>query len=364
MKFRSSLLAGLVMVCCMVTAQAQLKPGFDPQEYLEMLDLVRRQSDLPKPVSGSGTAYFTHDYQSPEVGLFNRWDLWVRADKKLAVINIRGTVGETESWLENYNAAQILAIGSLQLDKNTRFDYKLAADSSAHVHAGWTLGLAYLAPTIVEKVKACYSQGIKEYIIMGHSQGGAIAFLLTSYLHYNNDIPKDIVVKSYCSAAPKPGNQEYAYDFDFITRGGWAMRVVNARDWVPESPFSTQTTSDFNEVNPYRGMKKSLKGQSFMVRKGANYLYNRMDRPTKRSARRFTNILGGFVFKRIQKKLPDLQKPHYISSHSYMTAGVPVVLMPDAAYNKLFPFDGKNVFVHHLLDPYAYLVNSIYLSGN
>ena len=48
-------------------------------------------------------------------------------------------------------------------------------------------------------------------------------------------------IKTYCSAAPKPGNLFYAYDFEHITEGGWAFNVVNSADWVPELPSTTQT---------------------------------------------------------------------------------------------------------------------------
>jgi hypothetical protein len=74
------------------------------------------------------------------------------------------------------------------------------------VHVGWLLALAYLAPTITQKIDEYSKQGIKDFIIMGHSQGAAISFLTTSYLYYlqkDGKIPADIRFKTYCSAAPK-----------------------------------------------------------------------------------------------------------------------------------------------------------------
>ena len=62
-------------------------------------------------------------------------------------------------------------------------------------------------------------------------------------------------------------NINYAYDFDYINRGGWGLRIVNASDWVPETPFSLQTTRDFATVNPFTDVKKILKKQKFPVRK-------------------------------------------------------------------------------------------------
>ncbi|HPN72156.1 MAG TPA: hypothetical protein PLZ32_21680, partial [Saprospiraceae bacterium] len=75
------------------------------------------------------------------------------------------------------------------------------------------------------KIDSLYKTGTKEFLIMGHSQGGAIAYLMTSYL-YNlqqlGQLPIDIKFKTYCSAAPKPGNLYYAYEYEAMTQGGWA----------------------------------------------------------------------------------------------------------------------------------------------
>jgi len=335
-----------------------LKPGFDPQEYLSALKLPEREDSLDNEKDYNGYKFL---YLSPEVGLFNRWSLWERKSDGVIVIKIRGTVPKNESWLANFYAAMIPAIGSLQFDDTTRFDYQLAAPGTkAYVHTGWTVALGYMAPTIVSKLLEQYSAGKRSFIILGHSQGGAIAFLLRSYLYYNKKIPRDITIKTYCSAAPKPGNLNYAYDFDFITRGGWALRVVNTADWVPETPFSLQTLKDFNDVSIFMNVKPRLKELNFFVRLYAKSVYNKMNRTTKRSRRRFNRILGHRVYTLIKKTLPNFKEPEYANSHNYMLAGVPVVLFADGEYFKKFPFDGKNVFVHHAFEPYEYLVEKYY----
>src|SRR3984885_12617163 len=99
---------------------------------------------------------------------------------------------------------------------------------------------------------------------------------MRSYLYYlqqKGDLPADIVFKTYCSAAPKPGNMYYAYDFDFITRGGWAYAIVNGADWVPETPFSIQTLRDFNPTNPLIHVKDILRKQKFFLRLAGNIVY-------------------------------------------------------------------------------------------
>lgn len=353
-----SFICGL-LACIYLPLQAQhLQPGFDPKEMAGLLQLAGHggdSSDLHKSTEG-----FTLLYTSPEVGFYNRWQLWKRSDG-VGVIQIRGTIMKVESWLANFYAAMIPAKGSLQLTDSTRFDYQLAADTAtAYVHVGWTMALGFMAPDIVAHIKELYAEGVKEFIVSGYSQGAGIAFLTRSYLEYLPGMPEDIVYKTYCGAAPKPGNLYYAYDFDMITRNGWGYRVVNSADWVPETPLSLQTVQDFNAVNPFINLKGGLKKQKFFVRLYGNMVYNKMTRATNRSVRRFRKYLGNTVYKISSKSLPQLKQPAYVNSNNYMTAGVPIILMADETYHQKFPFDGQNVFVHHMPDKYLYLLQQYY----
>ncbi|MNS43968.1 Lipase (class 3) [compost metagenome] len=199
-------------------------------------------------------------------------------------------------------------------------------------------------------------------IIFGHSQGGAIAYLTRSYLQYlpATQLPKDIIYKTYCSAAPKPGNLYYAYDFDFITRDGWALRVVNTADWVPETPLTVQTLSDMNQANPVVDYKNSIQSMSWLVRMYVNSAYKKMDRTADKGVKYYQKYLGNMVFKQVKKTLPQLKEPAYAPSNYYLPAGTQVVLMADSAYYQNFKFTGKNVFVNHMYEPYLYLLNKYY----
>ncbi|WP_343671673.1 lipase family protein [Chitinophaga sp.] len=339
-----------------------LKPGFDPKEYADMLAICFLTADTPwtKKVTPPDDARLI--YRSKETGLYNRWDLWTYHGN-IAVISIRGTVGNKDSWLENFHAGMIPAIGTFQLNDSTNFRYRFAKDSNAYVHAGWTLALASMADSVVAKIKDCYRQGIHDFIITGHSQGGAITFLLRSYLEYIDDpaFPKDITIKTYSSAAPKPGNLYYAYDYDFVTRNGWGFRIVNTRDWVPETPFSLQTTRDFNTPNPFMYVKKSLRKQPLLARIVLRYMYGRLDNSSKRAARRMQRVLGKRLYAMVKKTLPGYKMPPFVYSHHYSPAGVPIILAPTADYDTKFPFDGKNIFVHHAYEPYQYLLEKDFI---
>ena len=361
MGIRISLFCFLILFFGRNNAVGQhLSPNFNPSEYSELLKLVDRMADTPwTKVTNTPPRDCKLVYRSPVVGLENRWDLWLRRDG-VGIISIRGTNGTSTSWLENFYAGMIPAQGKLKLNDSTIVPYKVAQNPKAYVHAGWMLAVAAMGPDMIRKINEYYQQGIYEYIIFGHSQGGAICFLMRSYFEYAEGLTKGLVFKTYASAAPKPGNQEYAYDFDYISRDGWGLRVVNTRDWVPETPFSVQTTRDFTTVNPFTDISGAIKAQKWPIRGALRYMYGRLDRPTKRSSRRLQRVLGKFAAKRVQKILPEYGRPDFVNSHSYTPAGTPVILYPVNGYDEKFPFNGKNVFTHHMLGPYRWELEQIY----
>lgn len=370
------LLGSMIVFAWPVAAQQYLHPGFDAAEYRELLRIghanffgsqdsvgVAAEPAEGKPRIGKPEQY-VFQYRSAEVGMRNRWELWLRKDRHVAVIAIRGTIGDPVSWLENFYAAQVPATGSLRLNDSDRVDYQLSADPKAMVHVGWLIGMAYLAPSIVKQILGDYRDGIHEFILFGHSQGGALAFLTRSYLYYLQQkgvLPADIVFKTYCSAAPKPGNLYYSYDYDFITRGGWGLTVVNAADWVPETPFSLQTLEeDINPVNPFVNIDKALKGQSLIKRWYIKGKYNKLRRRSRKAAKAFRQVLGDLVYTQVRKALRGLPPPGYAEGMNYQRAGTPVVLEPDSVYYRVFPNDPKQVFQHHAFEAYDWLTVKYY----
>jgi pimeloyl-ACP methyl ester carboxylesterase len=355
----------LALFCLLVgtgSLQAQqLKPGFDKAEYVELLRLHARIADttffgaIPRP------ARFRMVYRSPVVGLDNRWDLWTSPDAT-AVISIRGTTQNSVSWLENFYAAMLPATGELRLSPTRTFKYALATNPQAAVHAGWLLGTAFLADDILVKVDSLYKRGTRDIIIMGHSQGGALAYLFTAHvrsLQKQGRVPADIRFKTYCSAGPKPGNLYFAYDYETATHGGWAFNVVNPADWVPEFPLSVQTVRDFNPVNPFVGAKSIIRKQKFPKRVALNFAYNQLARPSQRAQRRYQRYLGNFVSREIKKQVPDYQGPAFYPSNNYVRTGTPIVLPAESTYYRKFPNDQEKLFGHHLFQSYYYLAERL-----
>lgn len=343
------------------SAQSVLKPGFDALEYEQSLMANFRYTDSAILAKGvNAHAVYQNRYTSPEMGLKNQWSLWTHPTEKIALISLRGTIPDPVSWLANLYAAMIPAKGVLQLNDSTSFSYCFSKDSNAYVHVGWTVALGHLAADILEKLKKVYQEGYRDVIIVGHSQGGGLAFLTSSFLQYHDEVPKDIRFKTYCSAAPKPGNLYYAYDFEFLNRGGWAFRVVNRADWVPEVPFSVQGLDDFNQLNPFVDIRPALKKQGALQRYYLTSVYKKMDRRTRKAADTFQKYLGDLVDKQVHKTLPQFQKPRFANSNNYTVAGQTIVLMPDSLYHEKFVDNGKNVFLHHMGDPYLYLLKRQY----
>jgi hypothetical protein len=343
----------------MASAQ-KLQPGFDPVEYKTLMYLSMRASDaesyykdFPLPEG------YVEAYRSPIVGLDNFWQLWLNEEKKQLVISIRGTTAKSESWLANFYAAMVPATGILRLSATDTFHYSFSENERAAVHVGWLLSTAYLSKSIVPKLDSCQQLGYRDVLIVGHSQGGAIAYLLTSYLNQlkrEKHLPQGLRIKTYGSAAPKPGNLYYAHSYARETQEGWAYNVVNSADWVPETPFSIQTVDDFNTVNPFVHVDAIIAEQSFPKNVALRYAYRKLDGPTKEAQENFEKYLGKMTSGMIKKYLPDYIPPEYANTNHYVRTGNMVVLYADETYYELYPNASESVFVHHFHAPYLYLL--------
>lgn len=349
------------------SAQNKLKPYFDPEEYAAMLSITEHQVDtsiwstlrIPLPPN------YNMVYRSDSVGLDNRWDLWL-SDDSVGVISIRGTTLQANSWAEDFYAAMTPATGTIIISPENIFSYKLAEHPQAFVHSGWLIGMASLAPNILNKINEYYSKGVKSYIIMGHSQGGAISYLLTSYIYYyrKGQIPDDVNFKTYSSAPPKPGNLFYAYDYDNITKGGWSLRVYNSEDWVPETPLTVQTLDDFSKVNPYSDLDSITLKMGLIDKIVFDMMVNQISDALNNSRDVLNDYMGNAIYKfSISKYLPKLGEPSYAKTMNYYPAGVPVVLMVTPGYYDYVKSLGlPYLFENHLIPPYMYLLEKNYLN--
>ena len=179
---------------------------------------------------------------------------------------------------------------------------------------------------------------------------------------YFNDLQKQgrisesLVFKVYCSGTPKVGNLFFAYEYERITAGGWAYNVINTDDWVPETPVSIQRLKDFNEVNIFSSAKKDINQQPYFKRQLFKLLYKKLNNPTKKAEKKYSNLLGKRVSARVHKTLPELSIPPNAHSFDYVRIGTSKLLFPNADYYNCFPKISDDVFIHHSYEPYIYLI--------
>lgn len=359
-------LFALLFLIAALTVSAQysskiLKPGFEKEEYKQLMRAFSCWGDstIYKGIPES-TIYRTI-YRSKVMGLENQWELY--ENHTHSVICLRGTASNKISWMGNFYAAMVPAIGQFQLNDTLRFDYHYADNPKAAVHIGWALSSAYLLIDILPKVRQQYAKGFKAFMIFGHSQGGALSYFITAQLrHYQKTgvLPKDIIFKTYCSAAPKPGNLYFAYDYEAATQIGWSFTVVNAADWVPEVPVSIQTVEDFNTVNPFKDARKKLKELPFPQDKLLTFIHTQLTKHNRKALKKYQLFLGKIASKMVEKNISGYKAPkEFYQSNNYMRCGNMIVLNPDASYYQKFPDDKTKIFMHHSLLAYLYLLDKL-----
>ncbi|WP_347068836.1 lipase family protein [Flavobacterium sp. WV_118_3] len=339
----------------------KLQPGFDKSEYTELLYAYSRWSDSTHYKGIPESSRFKRTYRSEEMGLVNRWELY-EDPYGINVISIRGTTPSEVSWLANFYAAMIPAKGKLQLNDSTTFEYHFADEPRAAVHVGWSVASAFLLQDIIPVVWEQYNKGIRDFIIFGHSQGGGISYLITAQLLYYQKtgiLPADMYFKTYCSAAPKPGNLPFAYEYEASRQTGWSQTVVNAADWVPEVPVSIQTLTDFNVTNPFKNAKSMISKQKFPTNLALKHIYNQLTKHNKKAMRRYQKYLGKAASKFVVKQLVGYKAPNYFESNYYVRTGTTTVLYPDSLYYTQYPDSDTNVFVHHSIQSYLYLTDKL-----
>ena len=338
-----------------------LKPGFEINEFKQLFLISARTTSnpeievlLPPPLN------FRKLHSSKSIWLDSYWELWKSNNDSLAVISIRGSTDQEESWLKNFYTAMTPAEGVLTLNNNELFNYSLSKDPKAAIHSGWLLSMAYLSKDILPKIDSLYNSGTHDFLLMGHSQGGAIITLLRAHLNNlqtQGRLPSEITFKTYTSASPKPGNLYFAYEYENITKNGWGFNVVNTEDWVPETPISIQTLEDFNKTNIFSNATRHINDQGLPKKIAYKYLYNKLDKPTKKALKKYNKIFYKRISSRIAKSDTHFSSLKLYNSMNYVRTGYTILLQPDEEYHKLFLDNTSNVFVHHSYKPYLYLID-------
>ena len=334
-----------------------LRPGFDIAEYTECLRISSAMDGLrvDEHFLASSPTAFQRVYASPEVGFDNAWELWERPDHTIAIM-LRATVTTMTSWMSNFNAGLVKATGTVNIGKEVR--YSFSDDTLAMVHGGWTAGLMYMIDDINAKLDSCLKAGRRDFLVAGHSQGGGLSYLMTAYLRTkleHGQLPSDVRIKTYCSAAPKPGNYAFALSYEYMTRGGWSFTVVNADDWVPETPLSVQRPSDFNPTNPFDRVDELLGSTNASTRIKVKFLFNKLRKPTEKSVKNIDKYLGAKIGEMLEESRSGFASGGYQDCANYARTGPFVIFWPDSDYHSRRPKKADDMFAHHSYSAYEEL---------
>lgn len=338
----------------------QLRPGYNFEEARECLRINFQFVDSAYLDSVPAPRSYYRTFRSKELGFDNCVDFWLSADGQIGCLSFRGTTGSLTSWGSNFYSSMIPAKGSVKLPDGYVFDYQFAKGEQATVHEGWTVSLAYMWRDIDSLVAAFVANGGRDLIVAGHSQGGALATLVSAQLHQNRiagKLPVDLRLKTYTVAAPKSGNLFYAYEYEQATQMGWSYNTVNPLDWVPLTPFSIATVEDYTPINPFSNALKTMNALPFIPQVYLKHAYRKMDRPTKKSVKRFQKYLGKRIKKVLLKKKQGIEVPKAVKSFAYVRVGQQIILEPNEEYLKLFTQFPDDYFLNHGIDQHLFLMN-------
>lgn len=302
---------------------AQLEPGFKKEEARDMiaicnsftfLDLYNSDEEILPP-------HYTKRYTSGVFGMDNKYQIYQNGD--VAVINLRGSTDKKISWLENIYSAMIPAKGIIEIP-GEKIEYCFAKDTSAAVHGGYALGIAYISKDILYHINGLHREGIDSFIITGHSQGGALANLLRAYLQNLSPgkIPNAITFKTYAFAAPMVGNKAFAEEYNSrFCVNNTSFNLVNAADPIPQFPLS------YNETISITDHLKTLlfDKESFDFK---DVLSNRMAILFEDKLINLAQRLSTSASAQIAKDLGPAVMPGYVRDINYQKLGNRVELKP------------------------------------
>ena len=251
-----------------------LEGGFNAEEAKQFLEICYQVQDTrakKKDAPRTPDPYFPEEfpkvpqpsdwkkYYAPESSFppgDNYFEIWQSTEKSYRfVVCFRGTVNTIGSILEDAVLTMIPAEVKFKLGGKEHC-IRLANDPRARVHTGFTLGLGSMLPDLLLQLELILGLSPEpELFITGHSQGAALATLCTSFLNYQKLYTlRPVSLKTYVFAQPKPGNDYYGYDFEYLTANNSVVnsrgfRVTNNQDWVAQGPLTIQLPSDLSIPN-------------------------------------------------------------------------------------------------------------------
>lgn len=361
------MLFGLCFLTLALATQAQIKSyqfkaGFNAQECDDMMVINNTFADTTNSYKTNNVlAQHQFKHHSASVGLDNAWSLWIRSDSTV-IIALRGTTANSKSIVADFYCAMLPAVGEITLGEQDTLKYHLANEPKAAVHGGFLIGFAYLAKDIQPKLDSLYQSGYHNYIVTGHSQGGALCYYVSSWLWYlkkNGKYPS-MGIKTYASASPKMGNMFFINDYDSVNHAEWAFSIVNSADVVTETPLTTQQLEeDMNTPNPFVSLYSKMNQLPFLKRIVLKNAFNKMKKGATKSSMAYQKYLGGYSEKIIKGMLPGIVLPKTVNTTYFLRPGVNISLQVNDRYKDFFKIYKSNL-AHHGMKPYRFLLREYY----
>lgn len=291
-------------------------------------------------------AFVPYGYQliakTKETPLLNIVQIF-KKENTLALV-FRGTIDETNSWLENAHFMQIPAKESLSIDgKNYIFNF--SSKPGAAVHSGYVLASAFIWKELKNHLSADFLKSVDRIVLTGHSQGGALAQLFLAQMDIDPKF-KNIDLRSYSFGSPRVGNQIFTDDFNQrFNSGNKALRFVNPDDIVCSLPVVNkqfdisikgfETTIDLENMNTLFQFGKHLlpdKYRDNIDKVVVNTLY--------------------FAEKMIKDRVGEVVFPEWSPTIFYGETGVMITLLPQP-YPSYFKESKANGMMGKLQSVYA-----------
>jgi hypothetical protein len=253
-------------------------------------------------------------FTSGMFGMDNKYQIYQTEQK--AVINLRGSTAKKISWMENFYSSMIPAEGEIVMQGEI-FNYKFSENEKAGVHAGYTLGITFLANDIVHHIKSLNYEGIYDITITGHSQGGALAILLRAYLEHlpNGAISEKNRFKTYAFANPKVGNEAFVYDYIDNCEKGTNYSIVNVKDFIPKMPLSADNNKKTTTTS---SLSKLVFDKSYKFKDAAAGTLGKMFGGTIQG---LMSYASSSAFQQISKELGGVKMPESIADKNYVVMG-------------------------------------------
>ncbi len=307
-------------------ASAQIQPGFSPKEAKDLILLCNSFTYID--LYGSDSSVIPSSckkvYTSPTYGMDNKFQVYVQ--NGIGIINFRGSTDNKSSWLENFYSALIPVEDVIKVE-NGNFYYKVGKDTAGGVHAGYILALSHFQEDVLIQMKNLNQKGIYNFIITGHSQGGALAQVLRASLEYlpESKVSKKNKYKVYSFANPMIGNFEFAKEYNKnYSEKELSFSLHNPEDIVPQMPMS------YNDSTYWKESALTLLGGDDAPSK-KSMLLDGFIQTFENPIKKLSNVLAKNLNKQLEKDLGTIEMPKFKNDINYCHTGK-LILLPPTEY--------------------------------